>query len=98
MHVDESVPAINSPVIVAYKGVAGRLSVEGAESQKARRSYSSKEYINEPLSSGSSYIFGEGGKNRKVLHRTLPSSGKGNLPDVNCKGSNYTCKLLIEFL
>ena len=84
--VDESVTAINYPVIVANIGGAGSLSVEGAESQKARKGYSSKEYVNEPLSSGSAYIFGEDGKNRNVFHRTLPSSGKGNLPQLNVKG------------
>ena len=84
--VDESVTAINYPVIVANIGGAGSLSIEGAESQKARKGYSSKEYINEPLSSGSAYIFGEDGKNRDVFHRTLPSSGEGNLPQLNVKG------------
>ena len=84
--VDESVTAINYPVIVANIGGAGSLSIEGAESQKARKGYSSKEYVNEPLSSGSAYIFGEDGKNRNVFHRTLPSSGKGNLPQLNIKG------------
>lgn len=84
--VDESVTAINYPVIVANIGGPGSLSVEGAESQKARKGYSSKEYINEPLSSGSAYIFGENGKNRDVFHRTLPSSGEGNLPQLNVKG------------
>ena len=84
--VDESVTAINYPVIVANIGGAGSLSIEGAESQKARKGYSSKEYVNEPLSSGSAYIFGEDGKNRNVFHRTLPSSGKGNLPQLNVKG------------
>lgn len=84
--VDESVTAINYPVIVANIGGTGSLSIEGAESQKARKGYSSKEYVNEPLSSGSAYIFGEDGKNRNVFHRTLPSSGKGNLPQLNVKG------------
>jgi len=84
--VDESITAINYPVIVANIGGAGSLSIEGAESQKDRRDYSNKEYVNKPLSSGSSYIFGEDGKNRSVFHRTLPSSGKGNLPQLNIKG------------
>jgi alkylated DNA repair dioxygenase AlkB len=84
--VDESVTAINYPVLVLNIGGTGSLSIEGAKSQKAKKGYSSKEYIDEDLSSGSAYIFGENGKNRNVFHRTLPSDGKGNLPTLNIKG------------
>ena len=84
--VDESATAINYPVLVLNIGGSGSLSIEGAESQKAKKGYSSKEYIDEPLTSGSAYIFGEDGKNRNVFHRTLPSDGKGNLPALNIKG------------
>tara|TARA_R110000764_G_scaffold54898_1_gene119732 strand:- start:4590 stop:21956 length:17367 start_codon:yes stop_codon:yes gene_type:complete len=84
--VDESVTAINYPVIVANIGGAGSLSIEGVNSQKDKRGYASKEYIDEALSSGSAYIFGEEGKNRDVYHRTLPSRGRGNLPKLTIRG------------
>jgi alkylated DNA repair dioxygenase AlkB len=84
--VDESSTAIGYPVLVANIGGKGSLSVEGVESQVSKKGYSNKEYINEELESGDSYVFGENGENREVFHRTLPSDGKGNLPTLNVKG------------
>lgn len=84
--VDESVTASKYPVLVLNIGGDGTLSVEGSKSQKARKSYSKKEYTNSSLSSGDAYIFGEDGVNRDVYHRTLPSSGKGTLPELNIQG------------
>lgn len=84
--VDESADAINYPVLVLNIGGDGSLSIEGIESQKAKKGYSSKEYINQPLSSRDAYIFGENGINRDIYHRTLPSDGKGTLPELNIQG------------
>lgn len=84
--VDESVTAINYPVLVLNIGGNGSLSVEGAESQNAKKSYANKEYTDTKLNSGDAYIFGENGINRDVFHRTLPSSGKGTLPELNIQG------------
>ena len=84
--VDESVTAINYPVLVLNIGGDGSLSVEGAESQKAKKGYAQKEYTNTELKSGDAYVFGEDGLNRDVFHRTLPSSGKGTLPELNIQG------------
>jgi alkylated DNA repair dioxygenase AlkB len=84
--VDESITAINYPVLVANIGGPGSLSVEGAESQKSKKPYNKKEYLDKDLKSGSAYIFGEDSKNRDVYHRTLSDTGKGNLPELNVKG------------
>ena len=84
--VDESATAINYPVLVLNIGGDGSLSVEGAESQKAQKGYSQKEYTDTVLKSGDAYIFGKDGKNRDVYHRTLASSGKGTLPELNIQG------------
>jgi hypothetical protein len=62
------------------------LLLEGVESQKSKKGYNDKQYLNIPLNSGDSYIFGENGLNRDVYHRTLPSSGKGSLPELNIQG------------
>ncbi len=84
--VDESATAINYPVLVLNIGGDGSLSVEGAESQKAQKGYAQKEYTNTSLESGDAYVFGENGANRDVYHRTLPSNGKGTLPELNIQG------------
>tara|TARA_R110002096_G_scaffold186205_4_gene365138 strand:+ start:820 stop:15558 length:14739 start_codon:yes stop_codon:yes gene_type:complete len=86
--VDESATAKGYPVLVANIGGKGSLSIEGAESQRAGNAYNSKEYLNEALESGSAYVLGDGGRNRDVYHRTLPSEGKGNLPALNVQGTN----------
>ena len=84
--VDESATAINYPVLVLNMGGSGNLSVEGAESQKAKKGYSEKIYTDINLNSGDAYIFGENGLNRDVYHRTLPSDIKGTLPELNIQG------------
>jgi ribA/ribD-fused uncharacterized protein len=84
--VDESITAIGYPVLVVNIGGEGSLSIEGSESQRAKKGYTSKEYTNEPLESGSAYIFGNDGKNRDVFHRTIPSKGTGTLPSLTVKG------------
>ena len=84
--VDESITAIGYPVLVVNIGGEGSLSIEGSESQRAKKGYASKEYTNEFLESGSAYIFGNDGKNRDVFHRTIPSKGTGTLPSLTVKG------------
>lgn len=84
--VDESATAIKYPVLVLNIGGDGSLSVEGAKSQQAKKGYAQKEYTNTVLNSGDAYVFGENGTNRDVYHRTLPSSGKGTLPELNIQG------------
>lgn len=84
--VDESATAINYPVLVLNIGGSGNLSIEGAESQKAKKGYSDKIYEDKSLDSGDAYIFGENGLNRDVYHRTLPSRVAGTLPELNIQG------------
>ena len=86
--IDEAANAIKYPVLVANIGGAGNISMEHTASQKAKKSYSLKEYNPTPLASGDAYIFGKGGVNRDVYHRTTASDGKGTLPALNIKGEH----------
>ncbi len=84
--VDESSQAINYPVLVANIGGEGSLSIESSISRREKKSYSNKDFMNKPLGQRASYVFGKDGINRDIYHRTIPSSGKGTLPELNIRG------------
>lgn len=71
--VDESIDAINYPVIGLNIGGTGNF-------------YINNKHID--LKDGSCYLFGVNGKSRKSYHRTFPTKQSGFLPKLVCKLDN----------
>jgi hypothetical protein len=80
--VDESVTAINYPVIGVNLGGKGNFSIEPRDGTPIQ---------NLNLEAGTAYVFGVDGKNRKVYHRTFPTPQDSFLPELTTKidGKTY---------
>ena len=79
--VDESSTAINYPVVGINLGGSGNFSIESRDGNPMQLD----------LQSGTAYVFGVGGVNREVYHRTFPSPQDSFLPELTTEidGKTY---------